>query len=196
MKINKQQNPILRKRIVIPVAAALVIIIGTLSYLYISKTSFFGWQPSPTTHGTQAIDYNKPTPEQVAAGDQTKQQALANKSANSGTDQPPAPAPAAQPNGKGVVEVIITAANQTSSALQIRTQISTATDTGTCTVTLTKSGATTVTQTAAVQPLATVTSCKGFDVPTSQLSTGSWHIALHFENASLTGDATKDVNIQ
>lgn len=194
MKIRNRQK--LSKKVIIIGSILVVLVLAGTSlgvYLYKYHGSLFGWQPSPNS--SSAINYQKPTQEQSQAGTQTKQQSLSSsKSSTSGTDQPPTPTP--QQSGKSIVELLITAANQTSTTLQIRTQISSSTDSGTCTLTLSKNGSSSITQTASVQALATVTTCKGFDVPLSQLSSGSWHLGIHFENNTLTGDASRDITVQ
>jgi hypothetical protein len=53
-----------------------------------------------------------------------------------------------------------------------------------------------VTKTAAVQALPSNATCKGFDIPVSELVPGNWQAALHFENDTLTGDTTRGIVIQ
>jgi hypothetical protein len=62
-------------------------------------------------------------------------------------------------------------------------------------LTLSKNGQT-VTKTAAVQALASESTCQGFDIPTSELSPGTWSLTLHFENSQYQGDAQRNITIQ
>lgn len=106
-------------------------------------------------------------------------------------------APPASPSSqvsKRPVLIEISAINQTDSTLQIRALIPTLTNTGICTVTLTKNQAT-VSRTAAVQPLANSSTCEGFDIPLSNLSSGTWQLRLVFENSNLIGSATKAITV-
>jgi len=183
--------------ILIGVAVGIILLLGgTIAYLYKTHSSLFGWQPFPE-HTTSGINYDKPTEDQTKAGDAAKQntatQDTSKPTTGSGSDQPPTPTP--QPSGKSTVNVIITAANQNGSLLQIRSLISTVTNSGTCTLTLTKQGHT-VTKTAAVQAQSTTSTCQGFDIPTSEVAAGTWQASLHFENSTLVGDASQAVTVQ
>lgn len=111
------------------------------------------------------------------------------------TNTKPSPSNPQANTGKSDVTVGITAANQNGATIQVRTIIYTTTNTGSCTLIFTKGG-TKVTKTASVQALPSSTTCKGFDIPTSELSAGKWQIALHFENTELTGDATGSVTVE
>lgn len=199
MKINKQKNPLLTKKVLIPLVSAVVIIGGIFIYLYISKASIFGWQPFAKP-ATSNINYGKPTEEQMKSGATIKQGASSQTTtkptpgSGSGSDQPPAPVP--QSNGTSTVQVTITSANQTATTLQVRAQVATVTNDGACTLTLTKSGIAPITQTAQLQPLASVSTCKGFDIPLSQMPAGQWNIAVHFSGNNLVGDASQTVTIQ
>jgi hypothetical protein len=183
-----------KKTITILASTLLVILaVGAASiYLYKFHGNLFGWQPFPEK--TSSINYDKPTEDQKKAGTDTKEKSVVDTKPNpSGSDQAPAPTP--QPNGKSQVSITITVANQNGSTLQIRSLISAVTGTGTCTLTLTKSGKT-VTTTVGVQALASSSTCQGFNIPTSELSPGTWQLALHFENNELIADTTKTVSVQ
>jgi|GEM_PF-391208 len=178
------------------IVGILLLLGGATAYFYKTHSNLFGWQPfpEPTTSG---INYNKPTEDQTKAGDAAKQntatQGTFKPTTGSGSDQPPTPTP--QPNGKSTVNVIITAANQNGSLLQIRSLISTVTNSGTCTLTLTRQGGT-VTKTAAIQAQSTTSTCQGFDISTSEVTSGVWQLSLHFENSTLVGGASQTVTVQ
>jgi hypothetical protein len=183
-KLNKKSLLIITGSVV-----TLVLIVGLLESSNITR--FF----TPKKTGadnynsplTTKIDNNPPTKEQIDAGNNTK--------SGSTSDTPPEPTPI-QDSDKKSVQVAITAANQNGSLLQIRALISAVETTGTCTLTLTNTQNNTVTKAAGVQALATTSTCQGFDILISELSTGSWHIDLEYSNDSLTGTATQDVVIK
>jgi cytoskeletal protein RodZ len=175
------------------VSILIIACIITGIYLYKLHGNLFGWQPNPLPQNS-SINYKAPTAEQKTAGSTTKQQSLSNQTkGTSGTDQPPAPM--TQPSGQSSVQMTITAANQTASVLQVRTQIDIVADSGTCTLTLTKAGSATITQTAGIQSFASISTCKGFDIPLSQLSSGIWNIALHFSGNNTIGDTSRTITI-
>jgi len=185
MKIQKRSNN--RKKIIL-IAVAAILIIGAIgAYVAYSLLS----QPDDSS-----VNYDKATNEQKEAGSSTKANNVNTSDESkfsSGSDQAEAPVP--QDNGKGKISATMTAANQNGSVVQIRFDLGGVTSSGTCTMKLTK-GATSVTKSAGVQAMAGSTTCKGFDVPTSELSTGTWQVSLHFENDELVADTTGTLEVQ
>lgn len=140
------------------------------------------------------VDYSKPSNDQINAGKGTKDSSVGSgKPSTSGSDQASSPVP--QADGRGKVDASLTAANQNGSLFQIRFDIGAVTNTGTCTLTLNK-GSVTLTKTAGIQALAGSSTCKGFDIPISELSAGTWQLTLHFENDSLVADTTGTAIVQ
>jgi hypothetical protein len=188
MKINKPQN---KKTLMIIAAVAVVILVGLGASAYFNK-----WWPF-TSSNSSTINTAPATKDQQEAGQKVKQTNAdqdADNSKPSGSDQPSAPV--TQPNGKSTVTVSITAANQNGATLQIRSLIEAVNSDGTCTLTLSRAGYSSVTKTANVQPLASSSTCQGFDIPTAELSKGSWNVRLVFESSSLKGEASRTVEIQ
>lgn len=190
MKIKKK-NGINVKRNVLVVGLILLIVSAFLFYTYTKSVSLFGWHPFDTSKDGGAVNYNKPTDDQKQAGDTIKEQSVGKTDANT-SDNPPSPEPRA--NDKSIVDVTITAKNKNGSLLQIRSLIGTISSSGTCTLTLTK-GSAVITKTAGIQPQASESTCRGFDVALSELSSGTWQINLQFENDSLQGGAKDSVAI-
>lgn len=186
MYIKIKKNP--TKKILV----TLLILIALAVLGYFLYTRFIS-----SKDNTSTINLAPPTSQQQQAGVQTKQNALDTSSTNpktSGSDQPPQPTPI--PNSsKSNVQVEITAANQNGATFQVRTLISAVVNDGTCTLTLQKAGYNTVTMTATTQALASTSTCKGFDIPTSQLAAGTWHLTVSYDNPTLTGKAQKDIII-
>ncbi|MDB5177138.1 MAG: hypothetical protein JWN75_806 [Candidatus Saccharibacteria bacterium] len=155
---------------------------------------YFMYQHNQTSNtqsnGTNSIDYGKASTDQTTAGDQIK----SNSVKGNNTDTPPSPS--TQPgSNKKVAEVSITAKNQTSQAYQIRFQIDALIENGTCTLTLTK-GSTVVTKTASVQNLSNTSTCTGFDIPVSELSSGSWQLGLNVDSPTITGVINSTITVQ
>ena len=159
-------------------------------YVYAFNGNLFGWKidKNSSSDKNTSVDYGPATSEQQKAGSATK---------SGSTDIPPKPTTIPGSTLKNV-ELLITSANQdqSGSPLHVGTQISAVVDTGTCSLTLTKAGETTVTKTAGAQALASTSTCQGFDIPSSELSVGTWQILLGYSSSTLTGSATKDVVIK
>lgn len=170
----------------------LLLIASPFVYVYAFNGSLFGWKKPHSSEsnniiqGNNNIDYGPATKEQQDAG-------KAIKSSGSG-DTPPAPTVIPGSNKKNV-QLTITSANKNGSVLQIRTLISAVENNGICTLTLSSIGKTTITKTADIQAMATVSTCKGFDIPISELSSGEWRILVEYSSNSLTGSSTQDVAI-
>jgi hypothetical protein len=189
MKITKSNNT--KKNIFIAFGVALLISgMGILGAYYFKKGVF-----TPRLDG--GINLSEPSDSQLKAGTETKKQTVASDKSRAqvGSDQPPMPTP--QPgSSKSNVEVTITAANQNNTTLQIRTLISAVVNSGSCILTFANNSGKNLTYTASIQPLSTTSTCKGFDIPTSDLSPGSWSITVAYNNDTLTGSASKNITIK
>ena len=191
MKINKRPTSTRKKMII---ATAIVILLAIVA----ASIYFFVFQKAgQNISNDSAISYDKPTNEQIEAGKNTKENSInpsdSSKPNSSGSDQATSPVP--QDSGKSKVDATLISANQNGSVLQLRFDIGTVTNSGTCTLTL-KKGSSIVTKTASVQALAGSTTCKGFDIMTSELSAGTWDVLLHFENTNLVADTTGKAGVK
>lgn len=112
-----------------------------------------------------------------------------------GSDPSPAPIPS-DDGDKSTVGLILSSANKNDPNLQVRAVIQSVTSSGTCTLTL-KNQATgaTKTYTADVQAMSSTSTCKGFDVPLSDLGSGTWDLMLVFENSTLRGEASRTIEL-
>jgi hypothetical protein len=90
----------------------------------------------------------------------------------------------------------ITAANQDESTLHIRTLIQTVASSGTCTLNMTGPNNKQYSASVDVQSLPSSTTCKGFDIPLTSLTPGTWKIAIEFNNETLLASTTKEVVIK
>lgn len=195
MKINTTKK-LTKKRLLVTAIIIFLVALALALYVYAFKGTLFGWSPISQA-SESSINYDEPTYEQKKSGETIKENSInpdnTSKPNVSGSDRSEPAIP--QENGKSKVNATLTAANQNRSILQLRFDISTVTTTGTCTLTLKKSSSI-VTKTAAVQALASSTTCKGFDVPTSELSAGTWQVAFHFENSDLVANTTGSAEVQ
>ena len=180
MKINTSPK---RKILIISLCALVVIAAAVIGGLYLKNQNDKAHEKTSTTE------------QQKAAGEQTKSNAIdASNGKAEANDTPPAPEPI-KGTTKSNVGVTMTASTQNGSTYQMRFQIDTPTADGTCTLTLTK-GSSTVTKTAGVQALAKISTCQGFDVPVSELSSGQWNVNMSYESSTLTGSTTSTITVQ
>lgn len=195
MRTHKKTLVSSRRRLVLVVffSVLALLLVGGIT-LYALRMGPFKQQASPQTFGTptNSVDYNPPTPEQTAAGEAAKQQSA---NGSTGSDPSPAPTPPASGSSKSGVGMEITAANVNAGVLQIRTLIQTVTSSGTCTLTASGPNGTSYTASSGVQAGPSTSTCKGFDIPISSLSSGKWSIRIDFENASLQASATTEMTI-
>lgn len=183
-----------KKIVLISLGTVITLALLTAGYLYVLKGTVFGWSPLPKEEKSDQVDYNKPSSEQVKAGQDIKKRSIDSKSGSSGSDQPSVPVP--QSNGKSKVDISITAAEQVGSLLQIRTIISAVASSGTCTLTLEKSGQPTVTKTADIQNGPSTSTCKGFDINVSEITVGEWRVTIVYEGSTLTGTTNKVITVK
>jgi hypothetical protein len=175
--------------VIITAISLLVVLLG--AYLFFFKGNILGWSIYSKPKISSSINYSPPTDDQKKAGDAIKEPSVTNSTKPGSTNSDKASTPEPQSNGKSSISLTITAANKN----QLRSLIGTVTNNGTCTLTMSK-GSESKTYTAGVQALASESTCRGFDFPAGDLSTGNWLATLHFENDSLQGDTKQNVLVQ
>lgn len=190
MNLQNKKN---HKKTIIITAAVLLTTVGTaFLYVYTFDGSLFGWEKQKTAK-VNDVNYGKSTKEQQEAGSDIENKNSSDDPNQVGSDR--APQPTSNDDTKANTPVTITASGQNGNVVQIRTLISALTGTGTCTLSFTNK-ATTVTKSAKVQSLPSSSTCKGFDVPVSELSVGTWQYTLTFENETMKGAASGSVTVQ
>lgn len=184
MNIKKRHN---NKRIVVIILATLILLIGASAYYYISQST-----QESLSSSQDSTNLNPATDEEKQAGDQKKRENLSqadisSNSAKNNVDSSTSSTPA-------VLSMRITASSQNDNVYQIRTLIEGVVGNGTCKATLTRGGQV-VTKTAPTQALAQSSTCQGFDIPTSELSVGTWRVEISFSGDAATGstDGTLEV---
>ena len=180
------------KKISIIIIAIIVVILAATAAAYHYKLGPF------VSRQKNSINLNPPTKDQKAAGNDIKQSTLNQTNGgkeSTGSDPSPAPQPVVG-NDKKSVGMDITATNQTDTTLQMRTLIQTVTNSGTCSLSMKSTQGATYTATAGVQAQSSTTTCKGFDIPLTQLTSGTWTISINFSNESLTASTSGEVTIK
>lgn len=184
MNISTKKSP--RKKIIIGVILAFIIVIaGIIVYAYAQpKKDDTKSDSSSSQPKVNDVNDNPPTEEQIKAGQDTKQESVENSAT-------PAPSNPSTP-----LVVSITSANQNGATVSIRSLIDTvASQAGTCTLVITN-GAKSTTKTAATQAYPSGSTCQGFDIPVSELGTGSWNLKLTVAIGAQTGSTTQTLEIK
>ncbi len=193
MKINTKRNQ--KRNIVIACALVLLLVcIGGLVYAYRSTIWPPGKQSSATNETSQQSTDSLTQPDVIARP---------NPSKSNQPDKTPAQYENEGKNNSGSgstsdqkLSGVINYKAVTNGSLSIRTTIDQKLSTGTCTLTLTnKTTGKTVTKTADVFANPSSSTCKGFDVPTSSLSSGTWNISISVRSGSALGTITGQVSL-
>lgn len=180
MKISptKKRNVKARAGIII-----VVLLLAAAGFLYYAH-HFQTWPFQPKTidsHADDGVNYSKPTSEQSKIGNDIKETVGdAAKNGNTG-DQP----------STTTIPVTITAV-QPGSTVYIRANIERVSSTGVCKLTMNGPSSKTYSASAPTQPLASSSTCQGFNVPMSNLTPGVWRISITVEDGSATGTATTE----
>ena len=193
MKINKRTNNI-SKPVLAALTAILLISGSAAAYYYMNR------EP---VGSTDEVNYSDPTDAQKEAGDQAKEQTIENDTpvdTSSPTTTDSSRDPKLQDDNtttdsrNSSIKTKITAAAVEDGTLYIRNTIDGIYQQGSCTLTLTK-GSRTVRKTAGIQALPQSSSCKGFNIPTAELSSGTWNITISVTINDKTGSATGTVEV-
>ncbi|MFZ2835777.1 MAG: hypothetical protein WAZ21_00450 [Candidatus Saccharimonadales bacterium] len=189
MKINQSNNT--KKIIFISLVA--ILILGALSTV---AAHYYKVGPF-ASNVDDSINLSKPSEDELKNGSDTKQQTVDSDENKNQTGSDPAQEPQPIENSdKKSVHAEITAANQDESYLRVRTLIQTVASSGACTLVMTGPQAKAYTATAAVQALPSSSTCKGFDIPLDNLSSGAWTIKIDFNNDELTASTSKEIIIE
>ena len=98
------------------------------------------------------------------------------------------------PNASPSLTGSLTSANKSGDNLVIRVNIDQYLSSGTCSLKLENNG-TLIEKSANIFPTASTSSCEGFDVPLSELSSGTWNIIINLASGEKTGEIKGEVNL-
>lgn len=181
MKIQKRNN----KSVVLTATIGVLVLLGgyTAFAAYSHNWPFkspSASQEQPSDIANNDSDYNPPT--NTNNPDKTPPQ----YDTPSDTNEAQKPAISGVINYKSVSDGI----------LSIRTTIDQKLDTGTCVLKLTRNSPTkSFTKSANVIANPSSSTCKGFDIPTSELGAGSWKIVISVTSGEKKGEITGNVSI-
>lgn len=186
IKNTKKHN----KLLIGPLAVAFLVA-GLAAVGYTQKLGPFS---EADTEGTQSVDLNEPTNEQVTAGQDIKLNSVKSSDVKVESNNNSSGNVNSEDTKKNVAVTITNKNNSEPSSVSIKTLIQEVSSSGTCTLTLSKTGEKTVTKSASVQPLPNGSTCKGFSF--SGLASGTWGIQLIYSSKTAEGSATETVVIK
>lgn len=191
MKIKTKKS--YKKPLIVTLSILTVLVGGGFVYAYMAKVGPFNLDDT----GNSTLEEEKTTGATIKKNslEQFVESENQAEKGGSGSDPLPSPTPSNE-GGKAAVGMEITALNQQGSILNIRTLIQTVSTTGTCLLRIQSSDGSVYRASADVQALPSSTTCKGFDVPQSDLPAGKLNVTVSFENNILQGSDTKEVTIQ
>ena len=187
--MNFKQNQSKRKIFIISLAIILALGLTFIGvYVGALKKPIFGW-PEQYAQNEQLnekdIDTDAPTDEEKQAGNQAKTNTIEENDQQASES----PSPSTNP-----LQITMTANGQNGDTYQLRYLLDNAITSGTCKLTLTK-GTQTVTQEASVQVLGGSTTCAGFNIQMSSLSSGDWKATTTVTSGDRTGTNTETISI-
>jgi cytoskeletal protein RodZ len=178
------------------VVVLFVVIAAAFTYIYAFNGNLFGWSAKKNS----SINYDPPSKEEVSAGQDKKNDTVANTTPNqdsSSVKSSESTLPSANAPSSTVAAALIsfTSVNQSEGSLQVRTLIDKVSNTGTCTIKLTRGAEIAYTTSAPIQALANSSTCKGFDIPTGEIATGSWTLVVEFVDQGMKSSASQEVKL-
>lgn len=177
MKTKKYKKNRLNKT-VIAVSIILVLIITATTYSYISKSQTPALK-QPTVNSP--IVTIPATPKEIKDSNAIKQNSVNNETTDNST--PP-------------LSASITSINQNDPTLQIRVLVQKISNTGSCKLTLTQ-GSISKVYSVDIQALASNSTCKGFDIPITDLgTTGEWAATIVVTIDTQTVKLTQNISIK
>jgi len=185
MKVFKNINK--TKKIVLITATfiTLVLVISLLFYVVFLNGNLFGWklnrnnEVSNPTRNT-SINTDSPTDSQLDVGEQIKKDAIEQEQKQSTeTDN---------------IEVSVSAI-QDNNMVRIRAIIDTISSTGICELIASKDSKV-ITKESGVQALPNYSTCKGFDIPTNELTTGQWQLLINFYLTDKAGSGSTKIVVE
>lgn len=179
MKLKQKSSK--KKVIFIASSCILAALLAVSVYAFYTarKSSEPTAKDTASLHGTDPVD---------ALSDEEQQSYEEQKKQEATEPQDPADEPETD------LVITFTSVSQNDSSVRVRAEIDALIADGSCKLTLTKDGRT-ITKTAVTYPMANVSTCQGFDIPTSELSPGTWNVRLNVSKENQAGHATTTVDV-
>lgn len=175
------------KKIIIAGFAIAMLVFGGYSVFAVTQNI---WPFS--AEKAENVDHNPPSDEQRQAGEEASRRAKEEPEPTSDLD--PKQNDSSEGGDASDIAISITSAEQQEGQLQIRTLIHSI-QSGSCALTL-SSGGQTITRSADTHNMASSSTCMGFDIPLSTLTSGEWNITVEYQGQDASGSATQTIRIE
>lgn len=185
MKIQKTRKS--KKPLLITLAVLLALVGGGVAWAATQQNTEHKNTSPSSKSDKKSTDITKDSTKSNSdsSSDTTGPATTESKTAPQNTDQPPTPTTPAT-GGKATVEVVASA-NIASGTLYIRGGLNGQSGTGKCYANLTGPQGATLRKDTTLLQNASTTDCKTIQIPTSQLTKGTWTYTLNFESDQLQG---------
>ena len=140
------------------------------------------------------IDNQTNQGETVLDSNSTDQEEIADSNSPTTTDKTPIQYEGENPNNLGELTGIISYSDVINNSLAIRITIDQFLNDGICELTL-NSGSQNIVKTSNIVANPSSSSCEGFDIPLTELSSGHWNIKVTFSSNNKTGEATGEIDL-
>jgi len=172
------------KKVKIITLAIVIILLGGAYAAFASYQNI--WPFSSTT----PVNLDSPSTDEIKTGEQIK-----SDSVESDDEVKENPSNDVDPTATNAT-IMFTSTTQDSTAYRIRVLIDSVLGSGTCTLSLSKSRSATYNSTVEIQSGPSSSTCKGFDIPLTEVSAGDWTATITVTSGVTTGTATKGISIQ
>lgn len=184
-KTNRKQQ---RRRTHHPVVTVVVILLLIGVSIFISKML-----ASRTTDDVE--DNKKDNPETTTIEKVEKAPTEVAPSSDESEKKTPVQNDGEDPNTKEYITGALTMAEVSGDTLRIRANIDQYLASGTCTLNMYSDFNTAFSDSAAIIPLASNSTCEGFDIPVSNFASGHWHIVINLTSGDKIGTVTGEINL-
>ncbi len=178
MQLKKREFPHRKQTVVF----VLIILVGCALATYAYSAKLLPFNQQRETSETNNTTSNSPSNSQQSTGSLAKEE-VANRSTLTPSD-----------SSDGSIPVVITAI-QPGDTVLIRTTIGIVATEGTCVLDMNGPNGKTYRGSTGIQAMSSTSTCKGFNVPLSELSSGKWTITISVKSAGAYGSATAEATL-
>lgn len=185
------------KGIIIAAIILAVLVAGTLFYFFVFANKSTDEASSENTTSSSSNDTPEST-DSTSSGTKTQDPSdtsttsnttknsngLSSSSTSSATDTPK------------TVAVTVSSFVDNGSSVRVGVDVDTLSSGGTCKLTMSGPGGKTYSASAGVQSLASSSVCKGFTVPKSSLSSGTWTVTVNYSGSNESGSVSQKEQVQ
>lgn len=186
MRLNSKKP---RKKLIITISVIVALVIGGSAYALILQSNNSS-NKNTSDNSKTATDNSDGASDSDSGSDSTD---TGSKTADSNDKTQPT-YEGDNANSSSALTGVISYKSVVDTNLVIRTTIDQMISSGTCSLTL-SNGQKTVTRTSDVMLNPSSSTCEGFDIPTSELGSGTWSIEIDISGGNKTGTLTGSVSL-